>query len=167
MNENDIYKLKYYKYKNKYLELKNRYNQEGGESEYYAFFLNESEFNKSYKVNNSNNALLPINSATFYYPNLNQLKKLPGLKAIIKDGQTIGEAFFPTLPKNKCGLSTDKTIDKTTLNPTLESTNNVITFFNKVNDCAATNAFKANLCLVFQINYGRNELISVKKISIT
>ena len=45
MNQNDIYKLKYYKYKNKYLELKNRYNQEGGAPEKLgtvAFFLMNS-----------------------------------------------------------------------------------------------------------------------------
>ena len=30
MNENDIYKSKYYKYKNKYIQLKNIQNQEGG-----------------------------------------------------------------------------------------------------------------------------------------
>jgi hypothetical protein len=164
MNENDIYKLKYYKYKNKYLELKNKYNQEGGESGHYAFFLNEHEFNKFYKVNNSNNELLLNNSVTFYYPTFNQLKILPGLKAIIKNGQTIGEASFPTLPTKKCGLSTDKT----TLNPTLESTNNVITFFTKVNTCVATNVSKANLCLVFKINLvDKNELISVKRISLS
>jgi hypothetical protein len=48
MNENDIYKLKYYKYKNKYIELKNRYNQEGGKTGLHAFFCNFVEFTDKY-----------------------------------------------------------------------------------------------------------------------
>ena len=158
MNENDIYKLKYYKYKNKYIELKNRYNQEGGVSGDYAFFFNENELSP-YRVNNSNNSLFDKTSKV-YNPTFDELAKLQGLKAIIKNGQTIGEAIFPTLPTKKCALK-----DTTTLNPTLESINNVRTFFNKVNTCVGTNVSKANLCLVFQMKIGKNQLISVKRIS--
>jgi hypothetical protein len=166
MNENDIYKLKYYKYKNKYIQLKNRYNQEGGEYGDYAFFLNKHEFNISYRVNNANNALLDINEK-FYYPTFVELKKLPGLKAIIKNGQTIGEAFFPTLPKNKCVLSNviDKA-DSTKLDITSPFTNNITTFFNKVNNCFV-NGLIVNLCLVFKINLGKNELKYIKSVETT
>ena len=136
MNENDIYKLKYYKYKNKYIELKNRYNQEGGVSGEYAFFFNKAIFKKEKKD------VLELSYA--------QLCKLPGIRAVIKIGDSIDKATFVSPPKLQPNCFTRAGI------VTLSQTN-IQLFFENVNRCLTTNL--ADYCLVFDIQQLRKKNI--------
>ena len=157
MDKNDIYKLKYYKYKSKYLQLKNIYNQEGGVpfglTGLTAFFLNKAVFEQIYKVNLNNlykKDVIP-SSKDILSLSYDELCKLPGIKTIIKTEQTIEQAIIKTEQDKKC-KSTN--LLKLKINDTI---NNSSLFFPIVNTCLITK--NANYCLIFDIKqYGKNIL---------
>ena len=160
MNENDIYKLKYYKYKNKYIELKNRYNQEGGVPPgYYAFFLNKILFEQVYKVHTDKKLYYKDVSKSTNKLSLSyqELSKLNGIRAIMKNGQTTSEAVFPTRKENKCTSTQSLKLFIT------DTSDNCLELFDHVNECLISD--KADYCLIFFMdNSGK---ISLKKEIIT
>ena len=174
-NENDIYKLKYYKYKNKYLELKNRYNQEGGAPLYFVFFFNREELEKKNgiifrnKIDNSGVEFLQkskgVKQVQNYIPTKSNLSNLSSLKAMIQHDKTIEEAYFYNEDKSlvkKCKLlngDKDSIIKlhydynrEDFLIPFEEKKDNIFNFFSIINKCLTPDEPKVDFFIIISVN---------------
>jgi len=158
MNENDIYKLKYYKYKKKYIELKNRYNQDGGAPTYFVFFFNRYELKTKngiiFRNKKDNTGVEFAKNTKIYIPTKTELSNLSSLKARIENNKSIGQAYFysenPKL-KGICNLpDNDNDKNKKLSYDHKKRTDNIFDFFAIIDKCLPQNVPKVDFFIVME-----------------